>query len=102
MQEELQLNEQQINLLQQISDRLEDIKILVEQVYVKGNQSADLRDWITNKELEKVLGVTERTLATWRSNGSLNFAKMGKVLYYNKREIEQMLWNKFRTVKKLE
>lgn len=95
MEEVLQKEEQQINLLQQVVKKLEDIQVLFEKVYVKGEGSNSEWPWIDNKQLEKLLGLHERTLQTWRENGTLNFSRIGKKIFYHKREIEQLLWKKF-------
>lgn len=95
MTDELEPAEQQINLLQQAVSKLEDIKVLFEKVYVKGEGTTSEWPWIDNKQLEKLLGLHERTLQTWRENGTLNFSRIGKKIFYHKREIEQLLWSKF-------
>jgi hypothetical protein len=85
-------------LLQLAINKLEDVRNLLEKIYLKGDSNCKEFDWIDNKQLEKLLGIHERTLQAWRDNGSLNFSKIGKKIFYNKRDIEQLLWKKFNRV----
>src|SRR5690606_22595345 len=94
MSQELEPEDKQINLLEQVVSKLDDLKILLEKARPK--EEPDNRwHWIDNKELEKLLGLHERTLATWRENGTLRFTRIGKKIFYNRKEIEQLLWQKF-------
>jgi hypothetical protein len=83
------------NLLQQVLEKLEAIRTVVEKTYLKGNGGNNEFQWIDNKQLEKLLGVHERSLQTWRDNGTLKFSRIGKKVFYNKRDIEQLLYSKF-------
>ena len=92
--EEQAFEEEQNELLRKMLDKLDEIKSLYEKnqpVEESGNQWP----WIDNKELEKLLGLHERTLATWRENGTLRYTRIGKKIFYNRKEIEQLLWSKF-------
>lgn len=83
------------NLLQQVLEKLEDIRAVVEKTYLKGHNGNNEFPWIDNTQLEKLLGIHERTLQTWRDNGTLKFSRIGKKVFYNKRDIEQLLYSKF-------
>lgn len=87
--------EQQINLLKKVLGTLEDIRNLFEKSNQKDVGGESAWAWIDNKELEKLLGLHERTLATWRENGTLGFTRIGKKIFYNRKDIEQLLWKKF-------
>lgn len=86
--------EKQVHLLNQVLEKLEEIRITFEKSHPKEGTGDDW-EWIDNKELEKLLGLHERTLATWRENGTLGFTRIGKKIFYNRKDIEQLLWKKF-------
>lgn len=88
-------------LIQKVLDKLENIRELVEKTYLKGHIGNNEFPWIDNTQLEKLLGIHERTLQTWRDNGTLKFSRIGKKVFYNKRDIEQLLQSKFGRVVKI-
>jgi hypothetical protein len=93
---------QQTNeLIQQVINKLEDIRALVEKTYIDGKGVNNEFPWIDNTQLEKLLGVHPRTMQAWRDNGSLKFSRIGKKVFYNKRDIEQLLYSKFGRVVKI-
>lgn len=51
----------------------------------KQNKVYDLTD------LENILHVSRRTIATWRSEGKLNFSQIGKKLYITDDELSKFL-----------
>jgi len=50
-----------------------------------------LEDCIDNCDLMKVLHVSQRTLQTMRSNGTIPYSKVRNKVYYDKNEIKDML-----------
>ena len=94
---EEELAEQQVNLLQQIVRKLEDIRTVFEKIYVTGESKEDDFLWIDNADLIRLLKITSRTAQAWRDNGSLPFSQIGRRIYYNRRTVEKMLWDKFKT-----
>lgn len=92
----MEQEEKQVDLLNQVLHKLEEIRITFEKSHQSVDTEGDAKwDWIDNKELEKLLGLHERTLATWRENGTLRYTRLGKKIFYNRKEIEQLLWQKF-------
>ena len=46
---------------------------------------------LDNTDLKKLLKVSERTLATWREEGILPYSKVGGKIYYDPKEIQDVL-----------
>lgn len=88
-------------LIQQVINKLEDIRALVEKTYLNSKSGNNEFQWLDNKQLEKLLGIHERTLQFWRDNGTLKFSRIGKKVFYNKRDIEEILLSKFSRVVKI-
>jgi DNA-binding transcriptional MerR regulator len=44
-----------------------------------------------NQDVIQMLNVSQRTLATWRENGTLRFSKVGAEIYYQEEHIQEML-----------
>lgn len=49
------------------------------------------REWLSPTEAADLLGVSERTLYTWRAEGILPAAKIGGVIRYRRSRIEERL-----------
>jgi predicted DNA-binding transcriptional regulator AlpA len=65
---------------------LEDIKDLLE------NHSGQApRKWLKSNEVRELLGISPGTLQNLRINGTLPFTKIGGILYYDHREIMEVL-----------
>lgn len=88
-------------LIQQLITKLEEIRVLVEKTYINGKGGNNEFPWIDGKQLEKLLGIHERTLQFWRNNGTLKFSRIGKKVFYNKKDIEDLLFSKFSRVVKI-
>lgn len=64
---------------------LDDIKQLL------NNQSGNInKKWLKSPEVRKLLGISPGTLQNLRINGTLPYAKIGGVLYYDYQEIVQV------------
>ena len=50
-----------------------------------------LEDWIDNYDVMKMLHISRRTLQTLRSNGKVQFSKIGRKIYYRRQDIQNML-----------
>lgn len=65
---------------------LEDIKELLE------NQTGQsTKKWLKSNEVRDLLGISPGTLQNLRINGTLPFTKIGGILYYDHREIMEVL-----------
>jgi len=65
---------------------LEDIRQLIENQM--GNPS---KKWLKSHEVRELLGISPGTLQNLRINGTLPYTKIGGVLYYDYKEILQVL-----------
>jgi hypothetical protein len=51
-------------------------------------------DWVSGKEVMEMLGISSKTLQNYRDRRVIPFSKIGKKIYYNKKEIDKLLNNK--------
>ena len=70
---------------------LEDIKILL-----KESSGQPSKKWLKSYEVQKVLGISAGTLQTLRNNETIEYTKIGGVIYYDYNEIQKMLNPKLR------
>lgn len=49
------------------------------------------KEWLTNKEACKYLGLSRMTLQRYRDNGVLEFSKVGSNIYYRRADILALL-----------
>ena len=50
-----------------------------------------LEDWIDNQDVMQLLHISQRTLQTLRSNGTLPFSRIGNKIYYRRSDIQHIL-----------
>ncbi|WP_313266871.1 helix-turn-helix domain-containing protein [Epilithonimonas vandammei] len=50
--------------------------------------------WLRSSEVKALLKISSGTLQNLRSNGNLSYTRVGGTLYYNYKDIEEMLKNK--------
>jgi len=65
---------------------LEDIKELLQ-----NHNGTTAKKWIKSNEVRELLGISPGTLQNLRINGTLPYTKIGGVLYYDQREIMEVL-----------
>lgn len=70
---------------------LEDIKRLL-----KESSGQPAKKWLKSYEVQKVLGISAGTLQTLRNNETIEYTKIGGVIYYDYNEIQKMLDSKMR------
>ncbi|HMX00916.1 MAG TPA: helix-turn-helix domain-containing protein [Cyclobacteriaceae bacterium] len=49
------------------------------------------KKWLKSSEVRKLLGISSGTLQNLRVNGSLNFTKLGGIIFYDCDEIQKLL-----------
>jgi hypothetical protein len=54
------------------------------------------KKWLKSYEVQKVLGIAAGTLQTLRNNETIEYTKIGGVIYYDYNEIQKMLNPKMR------
>jgi len=74
-------------LLQEISDLL-----------LKGSEQ---KKWLKTDEVKKLLKISPGTLQTLRVNGTLQFSRIGNIIYYDAEHIEKMLQKNLQKSNKL-
>lgn len=65
---------------------LEEIRNMLSQ-----RQTTPARKWLKSHEVRRLLTVSPGTLQNLRVNGTLPFAKIGGVIYYDYEDIQKML-----------
>jgi MerR family transcriptional regulator, repressor of the yfmOP operon len=50
-----------------------------------------MTEWMTSEEVKQALGISERTMHTWRNSGKLPFSYIEQKFYYKKQDIENLL-----------
>ncbi|NDV17670.1 helix-turn-helix domain-containing protein [Muricauda sp. TY007] len=65
---------------------LEDIKELLQ-----NHNDTTAKKWLKSNEVRELLGISPGTLQNLRINGTLPYTKIGGVLYYDQREIMEVL-----------
>ena len=56
-----------------------------------GSDHYYLKKWLKSNEVRELLGISPGTLQNLRINGTLPYTKIGGVLYYDQREIMEVL-----------
>ena len=74
-----------------------DVPRLMERLYefLDRQQESDsltsLAQWMDNSDVMRALNISQRTLQTLRSNGTLPYSQIGGKLYYKRADIETLL-----------
>jgi len=73
-----------------LAGRLGTIETKAERLH---RQQADLRlkKWLDNQEVCQTLGITKRTLQTYRENGMLPFCRIRHKVFYKPSDVEKLL-----------
>lgn len=56
---------------------------------VTGDKS--LKKWLDNQEVCEILGISKRTLQTYRDNGTLSYTQIGHKMYYRPKDLESLI-----------
>jgi hypothetical protein len=58
----------------------------------KKEQALPESEWVDSNTVLKLLGISKRTLQNFRDQGKIEFSKVSKkLIYYNRRSVEQLL-----------
>ena len=74
-----------------------DVPRLMERIneFLERQQESDKRtplaDWLDNSDVMRALNISQRTLQTLRTNGTLPYSQIGGKLYYKRADIEALL-----------
>jgi hypothetical protein len=64
-----------------------------------GVGEAFLEDWIDSQDVMQALHISQRTLQTLRSNGTLPYSRIGNKIYYRKKDIIKILSDNYTMIK---
>ena len=67
------------------AELLEDIRQLLKPTLEQQKK------WLKSYEVRKILGISPGTLQNLRINGTLNYTKIGGILYYKAEDISKLL-----------
>ena len=68
-----------------------DLLSNIEKIISKHNSNSPKTKWIKTSEAKELLGVSVGTLQNLRVNGTLQYAKLGGVIYYDYNKIMHLL-----------
>ena len=54
-------------------------------------QQTPLEDWLRKEDVLDMLNISERTLQTLRSNGTMPYTKLGGIIFYKRSDIQRIL-----------
>lgn len=50
-----------------------------------------LKEWLDNQEVCEILGISKRTLQSYRDNGILQFSQIGHKMFYRSEDVQRVL-----------
>ncbi len=76
------------------SQHLSDLKMeIINEIKQVVNGKSFECDWMKSKEVKKVLGCSEGTLANLRATGVLPYSKISGTLYFRKSDLQKLFEN---------
>ena len=57
----------------------------------KNSEDKSLQKWLDNQEVCEILNISQRTLQTYRDNGTLAFSQIGHKMFYRPKDVEQVI-----------
>jgi hypothetical protein len=63
-------------------------------------ESAGTKKWLKSEEVKKLLKVSAGTLQTLRINGTLQYTKIGGIIYYDYEHIEKVMHDNLRLARR--
>ncbi|WP_066225082.1 helix-turn-helix domain-containing protein [Formosa haliotis] len=68
-------------------DLLQDIKLLLS----NKNPISDIKQLLRSSDVMDLLGITSVTLMNLRSNGTIPYTKVGRIIYYELQDIQNII-----------
>lgn len=62
----------------------------VETLYEQHGEKC-LQEWLDNQDVCEILGISKRTLQTYRDNGMLAFSQIGHKMYYRREDVKKLM-----------
>ena len=75
------------------------VKALLDAVGQDADSTNSLDDWIDNQDVMLALHISQRTLQTLRSNGTLPYSRINNKIYYRRRDVEKLLNDNYKMMK---
>lgn len=84
------------------TDDLQNFKfeLFAELKSILKTQSLPVKKWLKSDEVKKILKVSPGTLQTLRINGTLQYTKIGGIIYYDYEHIQQTMEQNLRLATK--
>jgi hypothetical protein len=70
---------------------LELIKEHIDQRLGKSTPVIEDRQWLKSHQVQRMLGISPGTLQTLRINGTIPYTKVGGIIFYDKKDIQQIM-----------
>lgn len=80
-------------ILDQIKMRLENIESVLDSI--SNLKSQPSQEWLTSKQAALVLGVTTRTLQTYRDQGDIPFTQFGREVRFRAEDLQNFLMSHY-------
>lgn len=84
-------NQLSIPTLEQIEKRLESIESSLGSMKKNHHSSNQVFEWLNTKQVAKALGISIRTLQTYRDQGTFPFSQFGREIRYRSEDIQSFL-----------
>ena len=75
------------------------VKALLDAVGQDADSTNSLDDWIDNQDVMLALHISQRTLQTLRSNGTLPYSRINNKIYYRRQDVEKILNDNYKMMK---
>jgi uncharacterized protein YaiI (UPF0178 family) len=75
------------------------VKALLDAVDQDVVSTNGLNDWIDNQDVMLALHISQRTLQTLRSNGTLPYSRINNKIYYRRQDVEKILNDNYKMMK---
>ena len=75
------------------------VKALLDAVDQDVVSTNGLNDWIDNQDVMLALHISQRTLQTLRSNGTLPYSRINNKIYYRRQDVEKILDDNYKMMK---
>ncbi|CDN32618.1 hypothetical protein BN938_2548 [Mucinivorans hirudinis] len=69
--------------IEALADKTEDL--------CRNTGDKSLKKWLDNQEVCQLLGISKRTLQTYRDNGTLPYTQINHKIYYRPQDVEQAI-----------
>jgi len=80
----------QIITKQDLHDFEKRLQQLIEKIINTSSKSAN-GEWLRNKDLKEMLGISDGTIQNLRVNGTLPYTKLGGIYYYRYSDVTSIL-----------